>query len=141
MPTFGWFTRWTIAAASRAVTGPPVPVKAGVAPATVAPASGTQAEVLKGSAFLDGAPAFNDDHVAVFDDVIGYLIEEIEARALAEEGKAVVWIDGGLHASEVLGAQQLIETTYQLGRALVPTITLEEVNRVARDVIEHFFKR
>ncbi|HEV2627926.1 MAG TPA: DUF2336 domain-containing protein [Pseudolabrys sp.] len=36
------------------------------------------------SLFLDGAPAFNDDHVAVFDDVIGYLIEEIEARALAE---------------------------------------------------------
>ena len=36
------------------------------------------------SLFLDGAPSFNDDHVAVFDDVIGYLIEEIEARALAE---------------------------------------------------------
>ena len=34
--------------------------------------------------FLDGAPAFNDEHVAVFDDVIGYLIEEIETRALAE---------------------------------------------------------
>ena len=26
----------------------------------------------------------------------------------------MVWIDGGLHASEVLGAQQLIETIYQL---------------------------
>ena len=37
-----------------------------------------------------------------------------QARALAREGKAVVWIDGGLHASEVLGAQQLIETIYQL---------------------------
>jgi uncharacterized protein (DUF2336 family) len=36
------------------------------------------------SLFLDGAPAFNDEHVAVFDDVIGYLIEEIETRALAE---------------------------------------------------------
>jgi len=36
------------------------------------------------SLFLDGAPAFKDEHVAVFDDVIGYLIEEIEARALAE---------------------------------------------------------
>lgn len=34
--------------------------------------------------FLDGAPAFNDNHVALFDDVIGYLIEEIEAKALAE---------------------------------------------------------
>ena len=37
-----------------------------------------------------------------------------QARALAKEGKAVVWIDGGLHATEVLGAQQLIETVYQL---------------------------
>ena len=34
--------------------------------------------------FLDGAPAFSNDHVALFDDVIGYLIEEIEAKALAE---------------------------------------------------------
>ena len=34
--------------------------------------------------FLDGAPKFNDDHVALFDDVIGCLIEEIEAKALAE---------------------------------------------------------
>jgi hypothetical protein len=37
-----------------------------------------------------------------------------QARALAREGKAVVWIDGGLHATEVLGAHQLIETVYQL---------------------------
>lgn len=39
---------------------------------------------------------------------------EGEARQLARDGKAVVWIDGGLHANEVLGAQQLIETIYQL---------------------------
>ncbi len=37
-----------------------------------------------------------------------------QARALASEGKAVVWIDGGLHATEVLGAAQLTETIYQL---------------------------
>jgi len=37
-----------------------------------------------------------------------------QARQLAREGKAVVWIDGGLHATEVLGAQQLIETIYRL---------------------------
>ena len=37
-----------------------------------------------------------------------------QARALAKEGKAVVWIDGGLHASEVLGAQQLGEMVYQM---------------------------
>jgi zinc carboxypeptidase len=37
-----------------------------------------------------------------------------QARALAREGKAVVWIDGGLHANETLGAQQLIELVYQM---------------------------
>jgi hypothetical protein len=37
-----------------------------------------------------------------------------EARALASDGRAVVWIDGGLHATEVLGAQQLSEMVWQL---------------------------
>lgn len=37
-----------------------------------------------------------------------------QARALSNEGKAVVWIDGGLHANEVVGAHQLIETAWQL---------------------------
>src|SRR5690348_12360807 len=35
-----------------------------------------------------------------------------QARALAKEGKAVVWIDGGLHATETLGAQQLGQMVY-----------------------------
>ena len=37
-----------------------------------------------------------------------------QARALAQEGKAVVWIDGGLHATETVGTHQLIETIWQL---------------------------
>jgi hypothetical protein len=37
-----------------------------------------------------------------------------QARALAAEGKTVVWIDGGLHATEVVATHQLIETAYQL---------------------------
>ena len=37
-----------------------------------------------------------------------------QARQLAKDGKTVVWIDGGLHATEVLGAQQLIELIYRL---------------------------
>ena len=52
------------------------------------------------------------------------------ARALAQEGKAVVWIDGGLHANEVLGAQQLIELVHQLASASDP-----EMLRILRDVI------
>lgn len=37
-----------------------------------------------------------------------------QARALAKEGRTVVWIDGGLHATETLGAQQLGEMVYQM---------------------------
>jgi hypothetical protein len=53
-----------------------------------------------------------------------------DARALAAEGRAVVWIDGGLHANEVLGAQQLIETVYRLASR-----SDEETLRLLRDVI------
>jgi hypothetical protein len=41
-------------------------------------------------------------------------IPEAEARQLAAQGKTIVWIDGGLHATEVLGAHQLLETSYRL---------------------------
>ncbi len=37
-----------------------------------------------------------------------------EARRLAAEGRAVVWIDGGLHATEILGSQQLLELVWQM---------------------------
>jgi len=37
-----------------------------------------------------------------------------QAKELSEKGKAVVWIDGGLHATEVVGTHQLIETAWQL---------------------------
>src|SRR3954451_1263474 len=40
-------------------------------------------------------------------------LTEEQAKALAAEGKAVVWIDGGLHATEVVGIHQLIETMYR----------------------------
>ena len=55
---------------------------------------------------------------------------EEEARALAREGKAVVWIDGGLHATETLGAQQLGEMVYQM-----VSRTDEETMRFLNDVI------
>jgi hypothetical protein len=41
-------------------------------------------------------------------------LTDADARALAAEGKAVVWIDGGLHATEVLGAQQLGQMVYEM---------------------------
>ena len=36
-----------------------------------------------------------------------------EAHNLASTGKAIIWIDGGLHASETVGTHQLIETIWQ----------------------------
>jgi hypothetical protein len=57
-------------------------------------------------------------------------MSEAQARSLAAEGKAVVWIDGGLHASEVLGAQQLIETVYEMASRTDP-----ETMRFLRDDI------
>ncbi|HCS49709.1 MAG TPA: peptidase [Candidatus Aminicenantes bacterium] len=36
------------------------------------------------------------------------------ARALAAEGKPVVLIDGGLHATEILGSHQLVELVWQM---------------------------
>jgi hypothetical protein len=53
-----------------------------------------------------------------------------EALNLAEEGKAVVWIDGGLHANESLCAQVLMETVYQYLAA-----DDAETRRVLDDVI------
>ena len=56
-----------------------------------------------------------------------------QARALAKEGRAVVWIDGGLHATELLGAQQLGEMVYQM-----VSRTDEETMRFLDDVIVLF---
>jgi hypothetical protein len=41
-------------------------------------------------------------------------LSEEQAHALAKEGKAIVWIDGGLHATETVGSQQIMETVYQM---------------------------
>lgn len=57
-------------------------------------------------------------------------VSQAEARQLAGEGKAVVWIDGGLHATETLCAQVLMETVFQLLQA-----EDAETRRVLGDVI------
>jgi hypothetical protein len=53
-----------------------------------------------------------------------------QARQLARDNKTIVWIDGGLHATEVLGAQQLIETIYRLNTRSDP-----ETLRILNDVV------
>jgi hypothetical protein len=57
-------------------------------------------------------------------------VNDDQARQLAKDGKTVVWIDGGLHATEVLGAQQLIETIYRLDSKTDP-----ETMRILNDDI------
>ena len=57
-------------------------------------------------------------------------LTDAEAKSLAAEGKAVVWIDGGLHATEVVGIHQWIETLYQ-----IITRTDEETNRILKSTI------
>ena len=57
-------------------------------------------------------------------------LTEADARTLAAEGKAVVWIDAGLHATEVANAQALTEMVYQLAARDDP-----ETRRTLDDVI------
>jgi hypothetical protein len=57
-------------------------------------------------------------------------VDEPKARALAREGKAIVWIDGGLHATEVAGAQH----TPELGWWLVASED-DEARRVREGAI------
>jgi len=57
-------------------------------------------------------------------------VTEGEAYKLAAEGKAVVWIDGGLHATEVLGSAQLMEMVYRL-----VSYDDSETMRILKDVI------
>ena len=43
--------------------------------------------------FIHGSRSYNDEHVQVFDDVLSLLVEEIEARALAELSNRLAPID------------------------------------------------
>jgi hypothetical protein len=53
-----------------------------------------------------------------------------QARALAREGKAVVWIDGGLHATETVGTQELTQILYEVLKGDDP-----ETRRILDEVI------
>jgi hypothetical protein len=57
-------------------------------------------------------------------------LSEQEAKALAKEGKAIVWIDGGLHATETVGIHQWIESIYQF-----TTRNDEETKRILQNTI------
>ncbi|MEZ0542225.1 M14 family metallopeptidase [Fibrella arboris] len=77
-------------------------------------------------------------------------LTEEQARAMAEEGKAVVWIDGGLHATETVGTHQLIETAYQLVSRTDPetmrildnvVILLTHANPDGQEIVSNWYMR
>jgi hypothetical protein len=77
----------------------------------------------------------NHRNLATYKDISKRLalaegLSDEQARALAKEGKAVVWIDGGLHATETLGAQQLGQMVYEM-----VSRTDEETMRLLNDCI------
>ena len=54
-----------------------------------------------------------------------------QAHALAHDGKAVIWIDGGLHASESVGFQQLVKSIYDM----ISGVDLETLRLLNDDII------
>jgi hypothetical protein len=57
-------------------------------------------------------------------------LTEAEARKLSIEGKAIVWIDGGLHSTETVGTHQLTQTIYE-----VLTREDSETKRILENVV------
>lgn len=77
-------------------------------------------------------------------------IPEAEAKRLSKEGKAVVWIDGGLHSTETVAMHQLIQMAYELAsrndeetmRILDKTvILLVHANPDGQELISNWYMR
>ncbi|WP_338868128.1 M14 metallopeptidase family protein [Spirosoma sp. SC4-14] len=77
-------------------------------------------------------------------------LSEEQARALAAEGKAIVWIDGGLHATETVGTHQLIETAWELVSRKDPetlrildnvVILLTHANPDGQEIVSNWYMR
>lgn len=73
-----------------------------------------------------------------------------EARELVKRQKAVVWIDGGLHANEALETQHLIEMAYRLVSSEDPetkrilkdcVILLAHANPDGQDLVSNWYMR
>lgn len=75
-------------------------------------------------------------------------LTDAEAAQLVKEGKPVVWIDGGLHATETVGSHQLIELYYKLLSQNDPAtlkildnviILLSEVNPDGQEMVANWY--
>jgi hypothetical protein len=79
--------------------------------------------------------AANQRNLARYKDISRRLalaenLTDEQARQLAADGKAVVWIDAGLHATEIANTQSLTEMLYQMASRDDP-----ETLRILNDVI------
>ena len=71
-----------------------------------------------------------DHYKQIVQQLASGTIDEPTARKLSNEGKVIVWIDGGLHSTEVAGAQQSPLIGYRLASEETP-----EMQRIRNDVI------
>ncbi len=74
--------------------------------------------------------ARREDYRRISETLARGRVDEATARAMSDSGKAIIWIDGGLHATEVLGAQHLLEVAWQFTSQNDP-----ETLRILDDVI------
>ncbi|HEY5492593.1 MAG TPA: M14 metallopeptidase family protein [Gemmatimonadaceae bacterium] len=77
----------------------------------------------------------NQKRLAFYKDISARLahaegLTDAQARQLAKAGKAVVWIDGGLHATETVGTQSLGQMVYDM-----VSLNDDETRRILDDVI------
>lgn len=75
-------------------------------------------------------------------------LSDKEAAQLAKEGKPIIWIDGGLHATETVATQQLLETYYTLTSRTDPEtmkildnviILLSQVNPDGQELVSNWY--
>jgi len=97
----------------------------------------------------------NHKKLARYKEIVGKLaraegLTEADAHKLAAEGKSVVWIDGGLHATECINAQGLFTFAYQMASQNDPEtlrflndviILLTPVNPDGMDLVSNWYMR
>ncbi|MBC7922333.1 MAG: peptidase M14 [Ferruginibacter sp.] len=77
-------------------------------------------------------------------------IDEAKARQLATDGKAIVWLDAGLHASELACAQMMTELAYRVTTEETPemkkirdqviTLIMPEMNPDGLDIMADWYR-
>lgn len=85
------------------------------------------------------------------EDLARAKIDDATARRYAEEGKAIIWIDGGLHATEKAGSQMTPELAYRVAteessemkkiRDRVIFILMPNMNPDGLNIVESWYKK